>query len=451
MKSSTLFSYWFIALALVSLGLTITFGVLSAIQYVSHDFLKSIIAFNHMRPLHVTSAVSWIILSATGGIYYYVSQEEKMDLHLPILGKIHFFIFLITGFAIYISLLSGNIGGREYLVFAPLLILPIIAGWIVFGYNYFQTLLKNVRKWPVYYWMWGSGICFMIYHLLEANLWLIDYFRSDYIKDLSIQWKSYGSFVGAWNQLVYGTAIYLMSKITNDPKVGRGKLAFFFYFLGMCNLIFGWAHHTYIVPMPEWIRYLAYGTSMTEWVILFYMIWTWKKTVTVNMKKNYSMTYRFLISTDKWVLLNLLIALLISIPALNLFTHGTHITVAHSMGTTIGINTSILFASMYFILMGKSERHSRKTINFFKTGFHLFNGSLAIFLIILFVMGVNKGIWQHSSPQLSFSAFQTNQHFYFIGFFIAGSMLSTSILFLIFPLIKKVFSKIRLTNYSNSE
>ena len=36
-----------------------------------------------------------------------------------------------------------------------------------------------------------------------------------------------------------------------------------------------------------------------------------------------------------------------SIPALNLYTHGTHVTVAHAMGTTIGINSMILFAACF--------------------------------------------------------------------------------------------------------
>ncbi|MBD81511.1 MAG: hypothetical protein CL840_21510 [Crocinitomicaceae bacterium] len=440
MKSRSHFSYWFIALALVSLGLAITFGVLAAIQYVSHDFLKSVVAFNHMRPLHVTSAVSWIVLSATGGVYYYISQEDNMELHLPLLGKLHFYVFLFTGIAIYLALLFGQTGGREYLVFSPFLIIPILFGWIIFGYNYFKTVLKNASKWPVYYWMWGTGTCFMTYHLIESNLWVFEYFRSDYIKDFSIQWKSYGSFVGAWNQLVYGTAIYLMARIKNDSSVGRGKLAFFFYFLGMCNLIFGWAHHTYIVPMPEWIRFLAYGTSMTEWIILFYMIWDWKKSIKIGMMDINSMAYRFLVSADKWVFLNLLLALLISIPALNLYTHGTHITVAHSMGTTIGINTSILFASMYFILMGKDNPPTKSSVSFFKWGFHLFNASLALFLTLLFVMGISKGIWQYSEPQIAFTEFQDNQYLYFVGFLIAGILLSLSIILLISPLLKRSYS-----------
>src|SRR5690554_7380910 len=64
---------------------------------------------------------------------------------------------------------------------------------------------------------------------------------------------------------------------------------------------------------------------------------------------------------DFWIFLNIILALLISIPAINLFTHGTHITVAYSMGTTIGINTLILLSSVTFILEQRNVLSVRET------------------------------------------------------------------------------------------
>jgi nitric oxide reductase subunit B len=41
----------------------------------------------------------------------------------------------------------------------------------------------------------------------------------------------------------------------------------------------------------------------------------------------------------------MILAIIISLPALNLITPGTHVTVGHAMGTTIGINGMILLNS----------------------------------------------------------------------------------------------------------
>ncbi len=434
------FSLIFILLGLLSLMFGGLMGVLSSIIYLEPTFLKSIIPFNQLRPLHTTSVVSWLILSASGGIYYYISEKEKLSLYKPILGKIHLSLFIFTGIGIYTSFLTGKMGGREYFEFYPLLIIPIIIGWILFAINYFNTLLRQVKNWPVYYWMWGTGLIFMIYHLMEAHFWLIPSIREHFIKDISIQWKSYGSFVGSWNLLIYGTAIYLMAKIKNDDKIGRGKESFFFYFLGLTNLMFNWAHHTYFIPSQPWVRVIAYIVSMTEWVIFIHIVYNWKKSLSTKEKKINLLTYQFIMSSDLWVFLNLTLALFMSIPAFNYFSHGTLITVAHSMGTTIGINTSILFASVSYIASSYGKNNDVENNKSIRIGYKLFNSTLFLFWTVLILAGITKAIWNQSSLT-SFSTMHTDSYPIYIAFVVSGLILLTSIYMIAIPLIKVLIKK----------
>ena len=417
MKNKT--SLFFLIGALFALIVGVLFGLLASLQYIIPEFLKEYIPFNKMRPFHVTTVVSWIILCATGSIYFFITRIEGLKLFSAKLAKFHFIIFLLTGLGIYISFLTGKMEGREYLAYSPILTIPILLGWIFFGINYFKTIAKNVSNWPVYYWMWGTGIVFMIYHLCEAHLWVFPYFKDYVVRDISVQWKSYGSFVGSWNMLVYGIAIYIMSKIKSDNSLARGKTVFFFYFLGLTNLMFGWAHHTYLIPMQPWIRYVAYGISMTEWVVLIHIIYCWKKSLSNEEKQSYCMAYKFLITADFWIFLNLILALLFSIPAINFFTHGTHITVAHSMGTTIGINTTILLASVFFIV---SKIDPKFNINQFliKKGYFLFKVSLLFFWCSLLIAGIKKSYWMYFSENILFSEMQDSLYFVYIAIFIFG-------------------------------
>ncbi len=430
-------SIYFIVFALLSLMLGVLFGMLASLQYLFPEFLKEVIPFNKMRPYHVTSVLSWIVLGATGSIYFYLTRIEKLKLFSPKMVMVHFITFLVVGLIIYISFFLGEMQGREYLAYSPLLTIPILLGWFLFGLNYFKTLVNKVSNWPVYYWMWGTGIVFMIFHLIEAHLWVFPYFKESVIKDLSVQWKSYGSFIGSWNMLVYGLAIYLMSKIKDDENVARGKLVFFFYFLGLVNLMFGWAHHTYIIPMQPWIRVVAYIISMTEWVILAHIILTWKRSLNQEQKVESSMSYRFLVTADFWVFLNLFLALLLSIPAINFFTHGTHITVAHSMGTTIGINTTILLASVFFIV---SKLNPEFNVNRFliQKGYLLFKISLLLFWILLLVAGIKKSHWMYFSENVLFSEMQENLHLVYAGILVFGIGLTMSIIMLAVPLLKNL-------------
>lgn len=431
----------FVITALIVLVLGIFFGLFAALQYIIPDFLKEIIPFSKMRPFHTSSVISWIILAATGSIYFFISKVERFTLFSTKLMKFHFVLFVLIGIGIYVSFFIGKMEGREYLNFTPILTIPILIGWLLFGVNYFKTIRKNVRNWPVYYWMWGTGIVFMFYHLCEAHFWLIPSFRENYIKDITVQWKSYGSFVGSWNMLVYGIAIYLMSKIKKDEKVARGKTVFFFYFLGLTNLMLGWAHHTYIVPTQVWIRYLAYGISMTEWIILIHIIYAWKKSLSIKEKQDNSMTYKLLLAADFWVFLNIILALLFSIPAINFFTHGTHITVAHSMGTTIGINTTILLSSIFFIV-SKLKTNPIKFEKLKKT-YYLYNISLLLFWISLLYAGVKKSNWMYFTKDIPFSEMQNSLFGIYIAFFVFGCILIVAILLFARVLLKSLLSQVK--------
>jgi len=423
------YPFYFIAVGLISLLLGLLCGLLAGFQYVLPDFIKEALPFTVLRPLHTLFVVSWILLSAIGGIYYYIKSGNQN------LVKWHFWVFILTGIGITVSYLSKNFEGKEYLEFPSYFYFPIALGWILFGVNYFRTMIPHFKNWPAYYWMWGTGIVFMIYHFTEAHLWMLPYFRNNYIQNISMQWKAGGSYVGSWNMLVYGTALYVMSKISTDETCATSKKAFFFYLLGLTNLMFGWAHHIYIIPNAPWIRYFAYSISMTEWIVIISIIYDWKKSLSEEKKINYSLAYRLMIVADIWVFLNLLLALLLSIPSINLFTHGTHITVAHSMGTTIGINTLILLSSIAYLLETEKilEKLSQKRINI---GIKIFNYSFLLFWCILLLMGAKKSYWTYFRQDISFTQFQDSLHWMYVLFTLFGIGILVGLYCIVFEFLK---------------
>ena len=214
---------YFIYIGLISLLFGLICGLLAGFQYITPSFIKEVLPFNVLRPLHTLFVVSWILLSAIGGIYYYIKPKNQN------LIRIHFWLFIITGIGIIVSYLTKNFAGKEYLEFPSYFYFPIVVGWILSGFNYYKTMLPSFKNWPVYYWMWATGIVFMIYHFTEAHLWLLPYFRDHFVQNISLQWKSGGSYVGSWNMLVYGTSLFVMSKISNDDSYAKSKKAFFFY------------------------------------------------------------------------------------------------------------------------------------------------------------------------------------------------------------------------------
>ncbi|MFI5133527.1 MAG: cbb3-type cytochrome c oxidase subunit I [Chitinophagales bacterium] len=380
----------FILLALSSLLLGLLFGAFSSLQYVYPFFLKEQLSFQKTRPLHVYLVINWIFCAATGGIYSYLPSFAERKLFSPKLAWLQFFLQLIVLIIVFSGFFSGIFGGREYLEFPPWITILIILSWIFFMINFFATVKPAFQHAPVYIWFWSTGLLFFLITICEAQLWVLPFFNNNIIRDVTVQWKAMGSMVGSWNMLVYGTAIFLMEKITGDKKISRSAVAFFFYFLGLTNLMFNWGHHTYIVPASPVVKTVSYFISMTELLLLGSIIYSWRKSYLRAKQFNHRLPFSVLSYADGWVFLNLVLAIIISVPAINLYTHGTHITVAHAMGATIGINTLILLASLLFIAESAALTSIDKIKRNIRFAVILVNSSLLVFWISMIGMGLSK-------------------------------------------------------------
>ena len=401
---------YFLISALILLLLGLCFGILAALTYLYPHFLKEQLGFVSLRPLHVSSVLFWIILAATGSVYHGLHQLTSENTNHRS-SQAHWFLWVVAILGILYSYIVKDFGGKEYWEFNPVWALPIVFAWLIFLKN-FITLSKKIANWPVYIWMWLTGILFFLFTFSENYLWLFPYFREHFVNGMTIQWKVNGSLVGAWNQLIYGTAFFLMDRISNTTHTGRNKLAFFMFFLGLFNLMFNWGHHIYTLPTEKYIRHIGYVVSMTEWVFFIKIVYNWKKTINEIQKYQHYFPFHFLIAADVWVFINLIQALIMSIPAFNLYTHGTHVTVAHAMGTTIGINTMILFAACFEFLIPRREQgwQSNPILSISFWGLQI---CLFVFWLSLNIAGIQKGIWQMSNPQSSYSKMMDSLHLYF--------------------------------------
>jgi nitric oxide reductase subunit B len=240
--------------------------------------------------------------------------------------------------------------------------------------------------------------------------------------------------VGSWNMLVYDCSMYIMEKLSGDEKMFRKKLPLFFYFLGLVNLMFNWGHHTYILPAAGWIKIIAYSISMTELLILGYIIWKFR----INFKNSiatYNNTiYRLLSNADAWIFINLSLAILISAPGINFYTHGTHITVADAMGATIGINSMLLFVVVFYILKTEKKHAFEKFRRSSNAGILISNDSLFAFWVLLIGMGAIKITGK--LEQKTFYEIMNRSEPWFSIFEIAGIILMFGITLLILTTLK---------------
>ncbi len=424
----------FIITGLVLMATGLVFGWIGGLQYLVPGFLKEYLSFEKVRPLHVSSVVFWIILSAVGCVLSYVQQHTGKRLYSSRLSMAQLLIFWFSILAILTSYCMGIFGGREYWEFPPVLALPIIAAWVIFIFNLVRSIGTFSHQ-PVYVWMWLTGAFFFLFTFLESYLWVFPYFRHNVVNDMTIQWKSYGSMVGAWNMLIYGSSIFLMDKISGDKHYSHSRIGFALYFVGLFNLMFNWGHHIYTLPTHAFIKHISYAVSMTELLILGRIIYLWRSSLNTAKKHFYQSSYRFLAAADVWIFLNLLLAISMSVPAVNVYTHGTHVTVAHTMGATIGINTMLLLA-VAFDILGESCRTPIPSGKLINGGYWISNISLFIFWLALIAAGVLKAAWQMGDRTIAFSTMMEQLRPYFIVFMLAGTALSLGLGMMVYAILK---------------
>ncbi len=424
----------FIFAGLLLLLAGMIWGITGALQYLFPGLLKETLSFEKVRPLHVSSMIFWIIMAASGSVITYLQQHTGRGMYAPLLLRIQFLVFAISIVAILVSYFLGIFGGREYWEFHPLLAIPVVSGWILFLYNFFRTVgfLKNQ---PVYVWMWLTGIVFFLFTFLESYAWLIPGFRNNIVRDMTVQWKAYGSMVGSWNMLIYGSSIFLMDKITGRKTYSYSAIAFALYFTGLFNLMFNWGHHIYTLPTPGYVKHISYVVSMTELAILGWIIFKWRSSLEFAKKNFHDISCRFLTAADGWVFLTLILAIFMSIPGINIYTHGTHITVAHTMGATIGINTFILLAISWDVLGDTCMPYTgfAKMLN---RGYWMVNISLLFFWISLIAAGILKAKWQMNPLRIPFSSMMLQLRPWFWVFFAAGTAMTVGFFMILYPLLK---------------
>jgi nitric oxide reductase subunit B len=380
---------------------TLVFGMLSSWAYLFPESFNQYLPFYQLRPIHTSAALFFIISAATLCIILFHKDTLGRDATTAVFEKIFITTWIATILVIFTYYGFRQFGGREYWEFPAWLSIPLLFSWVSLMIGYYKGWLKCADKKLLYIWMWSTGILFFFITFIEQNLWQISWFRQSFLRELTVQWKANGSMVGAWNQMIYGSSLFLMVMISGDKTIARSKKAFFFYFLGLTNLMFNWGHHIYNLPAHGAIRHISYIISMTEWLIFISIIQGFKNKLGEARKLRHLLPYKFLIAAEFWVFANLLLALFMSIPAVNRYTHGTHITVAHAMGTTIGINTMILLGVLGYALdIDQKIKSGRKL---FTSAYNLAQVSLLIFWLSLIAAGILKG---YRSVALNMTVFQ---------------------------------------------
>jgi len=387
------------ASALSCIVLSLLFGALGALYYVpgiSARMVQAGISLAQLRPLHTTFASAWIFLGAAAGVYKFVfdtfGEPSRADMRR---FRIHMVLWGTAGLGVLATVPFGITSGREYLGFHPAISVLIWVGWLLFAWNFLSKVWRKFWAQPVYVYMWGVGVLFFLWTFAEGHAYLLPFVGKHPVADLQIQWKSCGTLVASFNQMVYGSLIYLAVKKSGDERIGHSRSAFWLFYVGLLNSFTNYAHHTYHLPQSHFVKWTAFIVSMLEIIILVRVLQELTAAMRTRQRLyrgNYGVIERFVNLSKRWNLFLLTIAIAISVPPWNALIHGTHVVMAHAMGSELAIDSYILLGFFAFLLTGLFPKREVSEEIIDGRGVQGIIGYLNAFLVSLVILFLISGI-----------------------------------------------------------
>jgi nitric oxide reductase subunit B len=347
--------------------------------------------FVPLRALHTTFASVWMFLGGIAAVHWYLEGRPwgatRFDRGLL---RAHVLVWLCAGAATLVTLSAGIVSGREYVDFHPAISVPILVGWLLFLQRLLRWTWTGFLDQPIYVTMWGTSAVFFILTFAEAHAWLLDGVFERPVVDMRVQWKTCGTLVGSFNLLVYGCASYLGERLTGDPRVARSRLTYALFGVGLLNTFTNYVHHTYHLPQAALVKWISFVVSMAEAVLLAKVLWDLAGAVRRARDQRPYSPAAWLLGASRWWTAGMLAgAIVISIPPVNGWIHGTHVVMAHAMGAEIGIDTVILLAGLFHVLEDPA-RPWRQT-RWIPLALWGFNASAAVLVLCLVGMGLGAG------------------------------------------------------------
>ncbi len=336
--------------AVACLWIGICAGVIGALSYtpLAELLARSGFSLKMLRPVHLLAGTGWVYLAGLAVVIFYWSRCASSAEHdRKRLRAVRFFLasWGLGAVVVAISLLGQRFGGREYFFASVPASALFWIGWVPLAWTFLREGGEPAHKRPAYVWMWTSSFGLFTYAFLETHVFLLPYFQSHPLRDMAVEWKSYGTLVGSFNLLVYAALGYVGEQLNPASNYGRSRLAFALFWVGILNSFTNYGHHTFHLPQSSIVKWASFCVSMTETLILAKVIWDVRGwALRYRKEQRWDGLTWLLVSAAGWTFANLVLSIAISIPPVNALIHGTYVVAAHAMGSMLGIDTLALLA-----------------------------------------------------------------------------------------------------------
>ncbi|HEU4856625.1 MAG TPA: cbb3-type cytochrome c oxidase subunit I [Rhodanobacteraceae bacterium] len=372
--------------AIVLFGVMILFGLLSALYYLYPSMLFNVFNFSTSKILHIDTLVIWLLMAFMGAVYWYLPKELGREIEGMWLAEATFwvfcavvavvalvFVFVQYGSASEFSLWFIN-QGRKYVEAPRWASIGVVAVMLVFAYNVIGTAVK-ARKMTGIMWV-------LVLDLIPLLLVYLDAFPAP--TNLSVDlywwwWLVHMWVESTWEVLIGCVMALVLMDVMGTPRRIVEAWLYIEVMLVLGAGILGLGHHYFWIGTPRyWLGIGGFFSALEPLPLLGMVVHSiydagMHRMKTANRPAFFWITaeaFGNFIGAGVW-------GFMMTLPQINLFSHGTQWTVSHGHFAFYGAYVCGVLAVFYVakqkiagvdFLDGRAWRWSFALFNFGMVG-----------------------------------------------------------------------------------
>jgi nitric oxide reductase subunit B len=316
--------------------------------------LPSPVPFAYGRAIHLGLATLWPLIGTMGMIYFFTASEINSEIFSLRLAQWQFLLVILSAGAILGSLALRLGNGREFLEGLPVFYLGIALSLALGAYNLVRTLLSHRQRVTPAAAIMTVGMVFLLLLLLPNVL----SYRNPVADEATRFW-----IVHLWEEMALEltSAGFIAAFFVAAGLAARRQIVKWLYLestLAVAGGFFGTGHHYYWIGFPAAWLIIGLFFSLVELVpvgMLVHMTYQGLNSTKVRTRREKLTLWLLLSSIFYHVTGASLLGLLIAIPWVNLYMHGTYLTSGHAHLALFGTLGFLVIAGCYYILSRNSE------------------------------------------------------------------------------------------------
>ena len=420
--------------------------------------------FSRLRPLHTNVVIYGFTLSAVWASFYYSAQRVlKVSMaeskFLMLLGKLHFYLYLVAATALVVTLLMGLTQSKEYAQMEWPLDIVIVLIWVIWGVGMFG-LIGIRREKSLYISMWYYIACFLGVAMLYLfnNMAVPTYFFSGGLGNIMHSVSMYAGTNDAMVQwwwghnavaFVFTVPIIAMIYYFLPKESGQAVYSYKLSLLSFWGLMFVylWAggHHLLWSTVPDWVQTMASIFS----VILILPSWGSAINMLLTMKGEWNQLtenplIKLMVLASTFYMLSTLEGPIQAVKSVNAIAHFTDWIPGHVHDGVLGWVGFMSFAALMHMAprVFKREIYSKSLL---EAQFWVQTTGIVLYFASMWIAGITQGMmWravdEYGNLMYSFIDTVTVLHPYYVIRTLGGLLFFTGMVIFAYNFFKTATS-----------